>query len=368
MTDQEYMRLALNLAANGRGWVNPNPMVGAVIVKDGRIIGEGWHHRYGDLHAERDALKNCTESPIGATIYVTLEPCCHHGKQPPCTEALLEAGISRVVLGSGDPNPLVAGKGLQILRDGGIEVTEHVLEEECRAINKAFFHYIQTKRPYVTMKYAMTLDGKIACCTGASRWVTGEEARVHVHNLRHENSAIMVGIGTVLADNPMLNCRLEGKKNPIRVICDSSFRTPLDSRIVSTAKEIPTIIATTVGESEKSRAYINAGCEILTLPSHEGHVSAEAILDALGARGISSLLLEGGGQLNWSFMKAGLVNEIKAYIAPKLFGGRDAKSPVGGEGFPSPDLACCLKEINLTRLGRDILIEGEVDCSVYRNC
>ena len=213
MTDETYMRRALELAEKGAGWVSPNPLVGAVIVKDEEIIGEGYHERYGQLHAERNALAHCTKSPKGATIYVTLEPGCHHGKQPPCTDALLAAGIRRVVIGSKDPNPLVHGKGIRILREHGVEVTEHVLEKECDAENEVFFHYMQTELPFVILKYAMTLDGKIATYTGASRWVTGEAARAHVHRMRNRYRAIMVGVGTVLADDPMLTCRLKGTEN-----------------------------------------------------------------------------------------------------------------------------------------------------------
>ena len=229
--DEKYMVLAMELAKKGYGYTAPNPVVGAVIVKNGCIIGQGYHEKYGEPHAERNALASCTQSPEGATIYVTLEPCCHHGKQPPCTDAIIEAGIGRVVTGSGDPNPLVGGKGIQILRDHGIQVTEHVLREECDRLNQVFFHYIQTGRPYVTMKYAMTMDGKIAAYTGASRWVTGEEARHHVHEQRKKNTAIMVGIGTVLADDPMLNCRIEGGRNPVRIICDTHLKMPLTSKI-----------------------------------------------------------------------------------------------------------------------------------------
>ena len=237
------MRLALELAKRGCGWTNPNPMVGAVLVKHGRIIGQGYHTRYGELHAEREALKACTESPEGATMYVTLEPCCHHGKQPPCTDAILEAGIARVVVGSEDPNPLVAGKGLERLRVQGVEVATGVLRDACDALNQVFFHFIQTRRPYVVMKYAMTMDGKIATRTGASQWITGEAARRRVHQDRHRYAAVLAGIGTVLADDPLLTCRLEGGKNPIRVLCDTHLRIPLHSQIVRTAREVPTILA-----------------------------------------------------------------------------------------------------------------------------
>ena len=228
MTDTEYMKIALELAKKGCGFVNPNPMVGAVIVKGDEMIGMGYHEKYGNLHAERNAILSCKKSPKGATLYVTLEPCCHYGKTPPCTEAIIESGISKVVIGSSDPNPLVQGQGVNILRNNGIKVIENVLKEECDEINKAFFHYIKTKTPYVVMKYAMTIDGKIATYTGKSKWVTGEEARQNVHKDRHKYSAIMVGVGTVLADNPMLNCRIEECKNPIRIICDTNLRTPIN--------------------------------------------------------------------------------------------------------------------------------------------
>lgn len=360
MTDNEYMARALQLAQRGLGWVSPNPMVGAVIVKDGAIIAEGWHHKCGDLHAERDALKNCTADPRGAAIYVTLEPCCHHGRQPPCTEAIIEAGIKRVIIGSGDPNPLVAGKGLEILREHGIEVTEHVLEDECRALNEVFFHYIQTKTPFVAMKYAMTADGKIAAYTGKSKWISGEESRAHVQTLRHRYRGIMVGLGTVLADDPMLNCRMPEGRNPVRIVCDTKLRTPLGTKLVQTAKDIPTIIATCCTDEEAQKSYLDAACEIISLPEFNGHIDMKALMNELGKREIDSVLLEGGGTLNWSALEAGIVNKVYTYIAPKIFGGAGAKSPVGGQGFPSPAEAVMLKTQSVSRLGDDILIESEV--------
>ncbi|MCF2661920.1 bifunctional diaminohydroxyphosphoribosylaminopyrimidine deaminase/5-amino-6-(5-phosphoribosylamino)uracil reductase RibD [Pseudoflavonifractor phocaeensis] len=367
MTDLYYMRRALELAERGRGWTSPNPMVGAVLVREGRIIGQGWHVRCGELHAERHALKNCTESPKGATMYVTLEPCCHQGRQPPCTDAILEAGIARVVVGSGDPNPLVAGKGLDILRSHGVEVETGVLEEECRALNRVFFHYIQTKRPYVTMKYAMTLDGKIATRTGASQWITGEEARGQVHRDRHFHTGIMVGIGTVLADDPLLTCRMEGGKDPVRIICDTRLRTPLDSRIVRTAEEVLTVIATCCADPARRAPYEAAGCRGLVLPERGGHVDLTALMERLGQMGIDSVLLEGGGTLNWVALESGIVQRVQAYIAPKLFGGGTAKSPVEGLGVETPAQAVRLKNTTVTPVGEDFLLEGDVDTDVYRN-
>ena len=297
MDDVAYMRQAVALARRGTGWTAPNPLVGAVVVKDGKVIGRGYHARCGGLHAERAALADCTVSPRGATMYVTLEPCCHQGRQPPCTDAILAAGIARVVVGSDDPNPLVAGKGLEILRRGGVEVVSGVLREACDALNPVFFHFIRTKRPYVVMKYAMTMDGKIATRTGASRWITGEAARRRVHRDRHRYTAIMAGVGTVLADDPMLNCRIKGGKNPVRIICDTHLRTPLTSQIVRTAGEIPTILAT-CAEPSLYGPYLDAHCQVWTLPERDAHVDLDALMDRLGSAGIDSVLLEGGGTLN----------------------------------------------------------------------
>lgn len=360
MTDEDYMALALEEAQKGAGWVNPNPMVGAVIVKEGRVIAKGRHERYGGLHAERNALAACAEDPVGGILYVTLEPCCHWGKTPPCTQAILEKGISRVVVGSGDPNPLVAGKGNQILREHGVEVTEGVLKEDCDEINRVFFHYITHKTPYVFLKYAMTMDGKIATRTGASQWVTGEIARQRVQETRHRCAAIMVGVGTVLADDPRLTCRLPDGKNPVRVICDSRLRTPLTANVVATAREVPTILATCEADEGKQEPYRLSGCQVWTLPRKEGHVDLRELLERLGQAGLDSLLLEGGSQLNWSALQAGLVQEVQVYVAPKVFGGKEAPSPVAGLGVENPDGAVRLSPPIITHLGEDILLESKV--------
>ena len=251
----------MELARKGEGWTSPNPMVGAVIVKEGRVIGEGYHARCGGPHAERQAIASLRESAEGATLYVTLEPCCHHGKTSPCTEAILEQGIGRVVIGSRDPNPLVAGKGAAMLRAAGVQVEEDFLREECDRLNPVFFHYITRGTPYVVMKYAMTADGKIAARTGASRWVTGEAARREVQKLRHRYRGIMVGIGTVLTDDPMLNCRLEGKRSPVRIVCDSRLRIPLGAQLCRTARAYPTIVAC-AGEPEAGPETKAAGAPI----------------------------------------------------------------------------------------------------------
>ena len=361
MTDQEYMLRAIQLAKKGEGWTNPNPMVGAVIVKDGKIIGEGYHKKYGELHAERNAIASLTESAEGAVIYVTLEPCCHHGKTPPCTEAIIKQKIRKVVIGSRDPNPKVAGKGVQMLREAGVTVVEDFMREECDQLNPVFFHYITTKTPYVVMKYAMTLDGKIATKTGASKWITGEPARQEVQHMRHRYMGIMAGIGTVLADDPMLTCRLKGTENganPVRIICDSTLRTPLESQIVRSAKEIPTILATCNRQEAMHMPYIEAGCKILVTPEKDGHVDLSDLMRQLGQLGIDSVILEGGGTLNWSALQAGIVQKVQAYVASKLFGGTEAKTPVEGQGFHTPADAVELTRTKITALGSDWLIEG----------
>lgn len=377
--DKKYMKIALDLALKGMGFVNPNPMVGAVIVKNNEIIGRGYHKKYGQLHAERNAFADCDGKGIdckGADIYVTLEPCCHYGKTPPCTEAIIEHGIKRVFIGSSDPNPLVAGKGASILREHGIEVYENILKSECDSINEIFFHYITTKRPFVTMKYAMTLDGKIACVTGESKWITGGQARLDVQRERLRHSAIMVGIGTVLADNPMLTCRLENGRNPVRIICDSNLRIPIESNIVKTAKDIRTVIAITDfskrinnEKKEKKKILEEMGCEfIITHTSSENfHVDLDKVMKKLGDMKIDSILLEGGGELNWSMLKSRNVNKIQAYISPKIFGGAGAKSPVSGIGVNSPDNAFMLENTNIRQIGDDFLIEGKVIYNVHGN-
>ncbi len=368
MDDKDYMRLALEYAEKGRGFTAPNPMVGAVIVKGGRIIGQGWHERYGEKHAERNALDSCVEPTKGATMYVTLEPCCHQGRQPPCTDAIIRAGISRVVVGSDDPNPLVAGKGIQILRSHGIKVEEHILRKDCDKINEVFFHYIRTKRPFVVMKYAMTMDGKIAAYTGASKWITGETARRHVQQQRHRYTAIMVGIGTVLSDDPLLTCRVAGGKTPVRIICDTNLRTPPAAQVVRTAGQVPTIMATCCADVEKRSIYEKAGCRVLCLRRENGHVDLRQLMEKLGQEQIDSILLEGGGTLNWAALKSGIVQKVQAYIAPKLFGGQSAKTPVEGTGVGRPDDAFCLRNSAVIRLGEDFLIESEVINDVHRNC
>lgn len=363
------MLRAIELAKNGVGAVDPNPLVGAVIVKNGKIIGEGFHARYGDLHAERSAIKNLTESADGATIYVTLEPCCHHGKQPPCTDAIIENKIKRVVIGSRDPNPLVSGKGAEILRAAGITVEEDFMRSECDELNPVFFHYITTKTPYVVMKYAMTADGKIATRTGASKWITGEKARTHVQAMRCAYTGIMAGIGTVIADDPMLNVRIDGKRSPVRIICDSGLRIPRGCNIVKTAERYSTILACAVDEetlktdpslSEKALFLKEQGIEIVSAPGTDGKTDLKKLMHILGEKGINSILLEGGGVLNESALKSGIVKEVHAFIAPKIFGGCEAASPVSGTGVDLPSEAYPMELYSISRYGDDLLLSYKV--------
>lgn len=361
------MRRALELAKKGEGYTSPNPMVGCVIVKDGRIISEGYHERYGEYHAERNALLRCKEDAHGADLYVTLEPCCHYGKTPPCTDIIIERGIGHVYIGSMDVNPLVAGKGVQILRDHGVEVTTGILEKECLKLNEVFYHYMTEKTPFVASKFAMSADGKIACATGDSKWVTGEESRRQTHVLRKRYSGIICGIGTVLADDPMLNCRIEEDVDPTRIICDSSLRIPLESRIVKTAKQIPTIVACSASAIRNREAmyrivYLQDSCVEVIATGEPGDGSREVdlrdLMGKLGKRGIDSILLEGGSTLNAAAYEAGIVNKVYAFIAPKIIGGRDALSPVGGRGAQSMKEAVQLTDIGYERFGDDICLTG----------
>lgn len=394
LQDKEYMSRAIELAKKGEGWVNPNPKVGAVIVKDGQIIGEGYHVKCGQMHAERCAIASLRDSAEGTTMYVTMEPCCHYGKTPPCTEAIIENEISRVVIGSRDPNPKVAGKGAQTLRDAGIEVVEDFMTDECDALNPIFFHYITTKTPYVRLKYAMTADGKIATKSGASRWVTGPEAIHKVHEMRHECMSIMVGVDTVIADDPMLNCRIGDGRNPVRIVCDSKLRIPSECQLIRTADEYDseTIVVCAVegmpiGEvrfSEKAPFYLDYentnplakvlgkkvgggdftkkaiklnenGVRIFNFPGHDGKVDLGLLMEYLGKLDIDSLLLEGGGNLNESALRAGIINEVKIFIAPKVFGGK-AKSPIEGIGVDHPNAAYKFSFDDVERIGSDLMI------------
>nr|WP_275297830.1 bifunctional diaminohydroxyphosphoribosylaminopyrimidine deaminase/5-amino-6-(5-phosphoribosylamino)uracil reductase RibD [Clostridium sp. YIM B02551] len=355
------MKKALELAIKGAGKVNPNPMVGAVIVKDDEIIGEGFHEFYGGPHAEVNALSSAVESVEGSTVYVTLEPCHHYGKTPPCVDALIRNKVARVVIGQKDPNPLVAGKSINKLLEHGIEVEVGILEEECKKLNEVFNKYIVTKKPFIVLKSAISLDGKIATHTGESKWITGEEAREEVQVLRNSLSGIMVGVDTVIIDNPQLTCRIPNGRNPKRIIVDSNLRIPLDSKVLEINENSHCIIATTQkAPKEKVDILRNKGIEVIVLPEKDAKVSLKELVVELGRKNIDGILLEGGGTLNYSALKEGIIDKVQYYISPKIIGGRDAKTSVEGEGVNSIDECFRLNEVTTKVVGEDILVEGYI--------
>lgn len=359
MTKEEYMAHALKLAKQGRGRTSPNPVVGAVIVKDGSMIGEGWHKKCGENHAEINAFENAAErgnDVSGADMYVSLEPCSHYGRTPPCAKAIIEKKIKKVYVGMLDPNPLVAGRGIGMMRDAGIQVETGVLEQECLHINEIFIKFITTKKPFVVMKTAMTLDGKIAAYTGDSKWVSGEVSRNLVQQMRNSLTGIMVGIGTVLSDDPQLTCRLEHGRDPIRIIVDSHLRIPLDAKVLQDENCI--LAATTECDREKMDRLKEKGISILLTEQKDGKVNLTELMEQLGEQGIDSILLEGGGGLNEAALKAGIVDRVVSFIAPKLIGGMDAKTPVEGEGFAKMSQAICLENVEVRSIGGDVLIQG----------
>jgi len=357
------MRLALRLARRGMGKTSPNPMVGAVVVKGKAIVGQGYHHRAGEDHAEVLALRKAGEKARGATLYLNLEPCDHFGKTPPCTRAILDAGIERVVAGMKDPNPLVAGRGIGRLRKAGVRVDVGIKEKECRELNAPFCKFIATQKPFVTLKAAASLDGKVATRSGDSRWISGEASRKYVHQLRQSMDAVMVGIGTVLQDDPLLTVRLSGKKRsrqPLRVIVDSHLKIPWQSQIVRTARQVPTLIATTQAASPSKMARLkHAQLEILVVKDDgEGRVSLKGLMKALAGRGIVSMLLEGGPTLNASALQEGVVDRVLFFFAPKVIGGQKAPGIIGGEGILRIKDAEPLRILKIKRMGADVIMEG----------
>ena len=359
--ETKFMKRALELAALGAGYTKPNPLVGAVIVKNGKIIGEGYHAVYGSNHAEINAFKSAIEDVSGATMYVTLEPCSHYGKTPPCANAIVEKGIKKVVIGLLDPNPLVSGKGIEILKNNGIEVVTGILAEDGKKLNEIFLKYIKEKLPYGILKTAMTLDGKIASAIGDSKWITNELSRQYVHELRHRVSGIMVGIGTVLADNPELTTRLSNKEgiDPIRIIVDSTAKIPLNSKVLNLSSKAKTIIATTEKADKQSLKYIeDKGADIILTPLKNNRVDLSYLMQQLGQRDIDSVLIEGGSALNFSALEECIVDKVISFIAPKMIGGATAKTPVGGNGISHMKNALQLENIQISRFHEDIMIEA----------
>lgn len=365
------MNIALQLAKKGKGKVNPNPLVGAIIVRDGVILGRGYHKEYGKAHAEVNAFLDAKEDITGATMYVTLEPCSHYGKTPPCVERIIENKISRVVIGMIDPNPLVAGRGIEKLKKSGITVTVGVLEEECRKLNEVFIKYITKNEPFVVLKTAMSLDGKIATSRGESKWITGEKARNEVHNLRNELEAIMVGVDTVIIDNPELTCRLENGRNPIRIIVDSTLKIPLNSKVLKNQDEAKTIVATKKEAIEEKVKKLEAlGVTVLKISDDKEYennnirnkkVNLNNLMKELGKLNIDGVLLEGGATLNYSALQEGIVDKIQVYIAPKIIGGLNSKGPVGGTGIEFLKDAFKINDLTSKFIGEDILIEGYIE-------
>jgi len=354
--DERYIRLALELARRGEGYTNPNPIVGAVVVKDGKIIGQGWHRRFGGPHAEVFALEEAGEDAAGATIYVTLEPCSHHGKTPPCADRIIRAGISRVVVACRDPNPLVSGRGIEKLRDAGIEVREGVLEEEGRRVNEIFFKFIRTGIPFVQLKLAQSLDGKIAIRSGESKWITGDAARTEVHRLRRRFAAVLVGAKTAIKDDPLLTVRHVEGPNPVRIVLDGRGRVPLDARMFS--EDGRTIVATAAMPEEKEAGLRARGVEVWRLPGDGGRVDLHALLVRIGKEGLDSLLIEGGGETAAAFLEASLVDKVSLFISPIIIGGSDAVPAVGGIGVERIADAIKLEGMEVAKLGRDLLITG----------
>lgn len=360
--DEKYMRLAMQLAGNAIGRTSPNTLVGAVIVKDNRVVGCGWHRKAGTPHAEVHALNQAGELAQGADVYVTLEPCAHYGKTPPCAKALVEAKVKNVYGGLLDVNPKVAGKGFKILEDAGIHVEYGFLQDELRKQNEVFFKWIEHKKPFVVLKAAMTLDGKIATATGQSKWITNETSRAYGYKLRDIYDGIMVGINTVIEDNPMLTARVDGGKNPIRIVVDSSLKIDINANVVQD-KSAKTIIATTdKADKDKILKLQAQDVDVIVVDKDKNDkVDIEKLLDILGQQNICSILVEGGATLSGSFVAKKLVDKVDFFIAPKIVGGKEAKTPVAGTGILNLQEALALKDIQIEKLEEDILIIGRVD-------
>lgn len=360
--DEKYMRLAMQLAGNAIGRTSPNPLVGAVIVKDNRVVGCGWHRKAGTPHAEVHALNQAGELAQGADVYVTLEPCAHYGKTPPCSKALVEAKVKNVYGGLLDVNPKVAGKGFKILEDAGIHVEYGFLQDELRKQNEVFFKWIEHKKPFIVLKAAMTLDGKIATATGQSKWITNETSRAYGYKLRDIYDGIMVGINTVIEDNPMLTARVDGGKNLIRIVVDSSLKIDINANVVQD-KSAKTIVATTdKADKDKILKLQAQDVDVIVVDKDENDkVDIEKLLDILGQQNICSILVEGGATLSGSFVAKKLVDKVYFFIAPKIVGGKEAKTPVAGIGILNLQEALALKDIQIEKLEEDILIIGRVD-------
>jgi len=362
---ERFMKKALRLARKGAGSVSPNPLVGAVIVKHGTAVGQGYHRVFGGAHAEINALTNAGPKARGADLYVNLEPCCHHGKTPPCVDALIEHGIRRVYVGMVDPNPAVCGKGIRKLKKAGVDIETGLLENECRRLNESFIKYVTKQTPFVILKAAATLDGNIATPAGDSKWITSEKSRTYVHKIRASVDAVMVGVGTVLADDPLLTVRLyKGvKKDPVRIIVDSALRIPLSSNVLKPELAEKTIIATAGvrAASKKAKTIRGRGARILSVPLKGARPDLRKLVALLGKRQISSLLIEGGSEINASALASGIVDKVMLFYAPKIIGGKKAIGMVGGDGVRYIADACQISDASVRRVGCDVLVEGYIN-------
>lgn len=372
LADEQFMRQALELAKIGVGRTSPNPVVGALVVRDGIIIGKGWHKKAGTPHAEIHALREAGGAAKGATLYVTLEPCCHHGRTGPCTEAIIDAKISRVVFAMTDPNPCVSGGGASLLRQKGIEVAEGILASEAAKLNEAFIKTIATGLPFTAIKMAMTLDGKIATVSGHSQWITGEAARLRVHELRDRFDGILVGVGTVIADNPQLTVRHINGRNPIRIIVDSMARTPLSAHVINDGAAKTIIAVGPNAPADRITSLVHRGVSIIEVPLLDNRIDLRRLFTELAKMGLNSLLIEGGSTLNASIIANNLADCVYWFIAPKLIGGTHAPGPIGGNGVITLDQAIELEDLHTEMLEKDLLITGYL-CrregrDVYRDC
>jgi len=364
MNDEQWMKRVLRLAEKGRGRTSPNPMVGAVLVKNGKVVGEGYHVKAGTDHAEIIALRRAGEKAKGSTLYLNLEPCVHYGKTPPCAPAVIEAKVKRVVIGMKDPNPLVGGRGFGSLKKAGLNVEVGTLEKECRRLNEAFCKFIVKKEPFVILKAAATLDGKIATKEGDSKWISGETSRHFVHRLRDQVDGVVVGIGTVLKDDPQLTARIKKGRDPYRIILDSRLRIPEGAQVIGTSSSKTMIATTELAARDKIERLEKKGVQILILNSKQGRVDLKNCLSKLGEMGMMSLLVEGGSQVNGSFLDEGLIDKILFFLSPKLIGDREALGIFGGSGKATLQEAIPLNELRVRRIGEDILIEGYVKKSM----
>jgi diaminohydroxyphosphoribosylaminopyrimidine deaminase/5-amino-6-(5-phosphoribosylamino)uracil reductase len=361
--DEKYMAMALRLAAKAAGRTSPNPLVGAVVVRNGRVIASGWHRKAGEPHAEAIALAKAGADAKGAALYVTLEPCSHTNKRtPPCSPLVIQSGVKRVIIAMIDPNPRVSGTGVQAIRKAGIEVATGVLESGARQLNEAFIKHVTKKVPFVTLKIAQTLDGKIATAAGESKWITGEEARREGHRLRNRNDAILVGINTILKDDPALTARIPEGRDPIRIIVDSRLRMPLTAKVLTQPSTARTIIATRAGAPmAKVNRVRAAGAEVLFVKSDRGRVDLRDLVKQLGKKDIMTVLIEGGAEVHAAALKARIVDKVVIFIAPTLMTGKDSLCSIGGLSPKKLVQSIALRDIALRQIGRDIMVEGYVD-------